>query len=206
MNISLTGKNSRNLSVLQHIDPSIEEIITSVSHVAVYQFESSTTPASWKRYGVEGATFIVRRGNGYLLIVLNKHGLENLVLDLTECKKTKIQTPYIMVKCSVKKSPIILGLWFHDDGERNSVFETISSALDNMRLKASSILPSVTPVSPSANLKHLLNLTQQSEQSLLKNILKPDNNSPKADNNSPPDFALLAPSDFTNEIKVFFRD
>ena len=83
MNIDLTRKNSRNLSVLSTIDKNIVEIIAEASHVAVYEYESS--PQSWKRYNVEGASFIVRRNvsadnyaHSYLLIVLNKQGLDNL--------------------------------------------------------------------------------------------------------------------------------
>ena len=60
----------------------------------------------------QGTAFIVRRDTNpieFRLIVLNKVGLENLVLDMGNCKKAKIQDPYIMMKCSIAKGPIIFG-------------------------------------------------------------------------------------------------
>ena len=96
MNIDLSGKNSRNLYVLKKIDSSIQEIICEASHIAVYEFDTSSQ--SWKRFNVEGATFIVKRlAQGefsYLLIVLNKLGTDNLLLNL-EVNRIKLSYTYI---------------------------------------------------------------------------------------------------------------
>ena len=65
---------------------------------------------------MKGTAFIVRRtGAGkhqpsdHLLIVLNKVGLENLVLNMGNCKKAKIQVPFIMMKCNTETTKIVFG-------------------------------------------------------------------------------------------------
>lgn len=74
MQIDLSSKRARNLSVLQKIDRTVLEITSDASHTAIYKFDAATT--KWERYGVEGAVFITRNCQLPLfsLIVLNKQG------------------------------------------------------------------------------------------------------------------------------------
>ena len=219
MNISLSGKNSRNLLALKAIDKSIEEIVTEASHIAVYEFDSSTQ--QWKRFNVEGSAFIVRRNCGYLLIVLNKQGLDNLVLELEDCKKAKIQVPYIMMKCSTKKAPIIFGLWFHNDNERNEVYQAIVSVLeviDSTRRKNSSpsmgevtaagaaALPGSInlqqPLSPATSLRNILSLPSKHSQSSVASSVQSSWVKEQETQVAP----LIAPSTFTGKVKTFYRE
>ena len=221
-------KNSRNLSALQNIDPSIQEIISDASHIAVYEF--ATVEGNWKRYNVEGAAFVVRKVSGYLLIVLNKQGLNNLVLDLADCVKTKIQTPYIMLKCSTKKAPIIFGLWFHNDDERSEMFEKISTAVGNIQEGKSSISSEFKTdgeisksIQPSLKVASGLMLglapglssgqsstssaSPASPLTSLKNILNVPGISPgRSSTANESSITLLSPSDFTGVKKIFYRD
>lgn len=49
-----------NLAVLQQrLDPAIESIIASATHVAMYKFDDETK--GWVKCGIEGAIFIVNR-------------------------------------------------------------------------------------------------------------------------------------------------
>lgn len=75
MQIDLSTKRARNLSVLQKIDETVVEIISDASHTAIYKFDAATT--KWERLGVEGAVFITRNYQSPLfsLMVLNKQGL-----------------------------------------------------------------------------------------------------------------------------------
>jgi hypothetical protein len=128
MNIDVSIKNARNLSVLSGIDKSIVEIILDISHIAVYEFD--TSEGRWERYEVEGACFVVRRETqlgvpSFVVIVLNKQGIENFILDLVDCKKVKMQDPFIMMKTTMKGIPIIFGLWVHNDQERQQMFRTL---------------------------------------------------------------------------------
>ena len=64
----------------------------------------------------QGTIFIVRRAESkkgqsseYLLIVLNKAGMDNLVLDMANCKRAKIQADYIMMQCNTGTGRITFG-------------------------------------------------------------------------------------------------
>ena len=219
MNIDLSRKNSRNLSALKNIDKSIEDIICDASHIAVYEFD--ITQQSWKRYNVEGATFIVKRvipgnnPNNYLLIVLNKLGTDNLILDLADCKKAKIQVPYIMLRCSTKKAPIIFGLWFHSEIERESVFESINSILKLIERDSNNTKPSTEfltdveisnmnqkaaklELNLSNSLKSLLNLKKENDEGKKNTIIRKER--------SDQPYKLISPSNFTGEKKLFYLE
>lgn len=197
MNIDVGVKNARNLSVLSGIDKSIVEIVSDVSHIAVYEFDST-----WKRYNVEGACFVVRRKSptdipSFCVIVLNKQGLENFILDLSDCKKVKMQDRFIMLKVTMKKKPMIFGLWMHSDDEREQMFailaekqKLIADATNPVALemltdkqisrgggKASS---TDLPLSPASRIKSILQIQQQESRK------------------------LLSPSDFTGDMKTFY--
>ena len=54
-----THADSMNLAVLQRLDPQIECIVASASHVAMYSY--SEEKGEWVKRGIEGAIFIVER-------------------------------------------------------------------------------------------------------------------------------------------------
>lgn len=127
----LSTKKSTNMTVLQKIDPHILEIVESAAHVAVYRFEPRDS--KWSRYGVEGAAFITKSCQLPLnkLIILNKQGPEDFVLDLSALNKLKVQPPYLMIRYSTNGAPIILGLWFHDNVERYKIMKALASIIDS---------------------------------------------------------------------------
>lgn len=226
MNLNLTGKASRNLAALRAIDQSIEEIVCEAAHIAVYEFDGILQ--SWKRLNVEGVTFIVSKaaqgGNSrsYVLIVLNKQGLENFILDLANCKKAKIQVPYIMLKCSTKKAPIIFGLWLHSEEERNEIFRIIQTTLTSIAVQANDhiLKPDLLTDCEIAQSKHsniaidLRNLSTSdhsvsSPATKLKRVLQLKNdsslqNSRTSDVASAVTLKLLSPSDLTGFTKYFY--
>jgi hypothetical protein len=125
----LSDKTHRNLLFLQKLDPSICAILDSTTHTAVYRFD----PASekWVRFGVEGSAFVVALQNSqhHQFIILNKQGIDNLVLDLASVNKIKLQPPYVMIRYSTGGAPVILGFWFHEDSERERLLATISRSV-----------------------------------------------------------------------------
>ena len=77
MQIDLSAKAARNLSVLKKIDSNVLEIISEASDTAIYKFDASQK--KWDRYGVQGAVFITQNIQApfHSLIVLNKLGKFN---------------------------------------------------------------------------------------------------------------------------------
>jgi hypothetical protein len=77
MQIDLSAKAARNLSVLKKIDSNVSEIISEASDTAIYKFDAAQK--KWDRYGVQGAVFITQNIQApfHSLIVLNKLGKFN---------------------------------------------------------------------------------------------------------------------------------
>ena len=74
MQIDLSAKNARNLSVLKKIDGNVSEIISEASDTAIYKFDAANK--KWDRFGVQGAVFVTQNLSApfHSLIVLNKLG------------------------------------------------------------------------------------------------------------------------------------
>lgn len=74
LNVDLSSKTSKNISILKRFDPDISEILETSTHVAIYNFEARE--GKWNRKGVEGAAFVVRTSTNlkYYFVVLNKQG------------------------------------------------------------------------------------------------------------------------------------
>ena len=77
MQIDLSAKAARNLSVLKKIDSNVSEIISEASDTAIYKFDAAQK--KWDRHGVQGAVFITQNIQApfHSLIVLNKLGKFN---------------------------------------------------------------------------------------------------------------------------------
>jgi hypothetical protein len=115
MQIDLSSKRDRNLSVLQKIDSNVLEIVSDASHTAIYKFDAATT--KWERFGVEGSAFITRNCQPplYSLIVMNKQGESNVRMNylLTKSIEKKVSpisnlfvfSPFL---CMLSKDPMIL--------------------------------------------------------------------------------------------------
>jgi len=123
LDFDLTSKRIRNLKVLQSINVNVLEIVEDVSHVALYKYETFQG-AKWERVDVEGSAFITRNKESpfYSLIILNKKGPTDFVLDLTSKIKVKVQEIYVMLRCNAE---VIFGLWFHNEEERSNLFQSL---------------------------------------------------------------------------------
>ena len=77
MQIDLSSKGARNLSVLQKIDSNFIEIVAEASDTAIYRFDPANT--KWERFGAQGAVFITknRQAPFHSLIILNKLGTKH---------------------------------------------------------------------------------------------------------------------------------
>ena len=129
LQVDLAAKRARNLSALQKIDGNVLEIVSEASHTALYKFDAAST--KWERYAMEGAVFITRNclEPFYSLIVLNKMGPDDFILDLSTVQKAKIQDSYVMLRYATGGAPIIMGFWLRDDNEREELLQSVTRAL-----------------------------------------------------------------------------
>ena len=129
LQVDLVAKRARNLSALQKIDGNVLEIVSEASHTALYKFDAAST--KWERYAMEGAVFITRNclAPFYSLIVLNKIGPDDFILDLSTVQKAKIQDSYVMLRYTTGGAPIIMGCWLRDDQEREELLQSVTRAI-----------------------------------------------------------------------------
>ncbi|KAL6575739.1 hypothetical protein OROHE_000720 [Orobanche hederae] len=87
-----------NLTVLQRIDPFVEEILITAAHVSFYEFNIDTS--QWSRKDVEGSLFVVKRNTQprFQFIVMNRRNTENLVENLLGDFEYEVQVPYLLYR------------------------------------------------------------------------------------------------------------
>uniref|UniRef100_A0A7C9A377 5'-(N(7)-methyl 5'-triphosphoguanosine)-[mRNA] diphosphatase n=1 Tax=Opuntia streptacantha TaxID=393608 RepID=A0A7C9A377_OPUST len=107
-----------NLTVLQRIDPFVEEILITAAHVTLYHFNIDIS--QWSRKDVEGSLFVVKRNTQprFQFIVMNRRNTENLVEDLLGDFKYEIQEPYLLYRNAAQE---VNGIWFYDAHECEEV-------------------------------------------------------------------------------------
>lgn len=117
-NLDQNGTKILNLTVLQRIDPSIEEILMTAAHVAFYEFNIELN--QWSRKDVEGSLFVVKRGAEprFQFIVMNRRNTDNLVENLSADFEYELQVPYLLYRNAVQE---VNGIWFYNSRECEEV-------------------------------------------------------------------------------------
>ncbi|RMZ52735.1 hypothetical protein APUTEX25_000854 [Auxenochlorella protothecoides] len=148
------------IGVLKRIDPDIEELLATVSHVVLYRFNPEG-PA-WIKTDVEGTLYVVkRRGQPrFRYIVLNKTGKEDFMEDIGAGFTSEIHKPYIMYRTDIDEvSSKVVGLWCHTEEEcqrLGALFSRIQSLVPgNHASGAASILMGAAPEPEEALLRGL---------------------------------------------------
>ncbi|KAJ5177136.1 Dcp1-like decapping [Penicillium canariense] len=91
-----------NLSVLRRHNPDITSILSLAQYVVVYIF--SPTTRQWEKNGVEGTLFVCQLTQGslgeerYTAFVLNRRGLNNFDLQLTDGDNVELTEEYVILK------------------------------------------------------------------------------------------------------------
>ncbi|PYH93191.1 PH domain-like protein [Aspergillus ellipticus CBS 707.79] len=91
-----------NLAVLRRHNPAITSILSLAQYAVVYIF--SPTTRQWEKNGVEGTLFVCQLTPGpfsedrYSVFVLNRRGLNNFDLPLTDAENVEITEEYIILK------------------------------------------------------------------------------------------------------------
>ncbi|GAB2272156.1 hypothetical protein Dimus_006976 [Dionaea muscipula] len=140
-NLDQNSTKILNLTVLQRIDPCIEEILLTVAHVAFYEFNIDLN--QWSRKDVEGSLFVVKRNNQprFQFIVMNRRSTENLVENLLGDFEYEVQVPYLLYRNATQE---VNGIWFYNSHECEEVANLFSRILN-----AYSKVPSQAKVLPS---------------------------------------------------------
>ncbi|KAJ4724932.1 mRNA-decapping enzyme-like protein [Melia azedarach] len=125
-----------NLTVLQRIDPFIEEILITAAHVTFYEFNIDLS--QWSRKDVEGSLFVVKRNTQprFQFVVMNRRNTDNLVENLLGDFEYEVQVPYLLYR---NASQEVNGIWFYNARECEEVanlFNRILSAYSKVPQKS----------------------------------------------------------------------
>ncbi|XP_068661835.1 mRNA-decapping enzyme-like protein [Aristolochia californica] len=128
-----------NLTVLQRIDPFVEEILITAAHVTFYEFNIEQN--QWSRKDVEGSLFVVKRNTQprFQFIVMNRRNTDNLVENLLGDFEYEIQVPYLLYRNAAQE---VNGIWFYNQQECEEV-----ASLFGRILNAYSKVPAKSKVS-----------------------------------------------------------
>ncbi|XP_052186799.1 mRNA-decapping enzyme-like protein [Diospyros lotus] len=128
-----------NLTVLQRIDPFVEEILITAAHVTFYGFNIDLS--QWSRKDVEGSLFVIKRNTQprFQFIVMNRRNTDNLVEDLLGDFEYEVQVPYLLYRNAAQE---VNGIWFYNPQECEEVASLFSRILN-----AFSKVPSMSKVS-----------------------------------------------------------
>ncbi|XP_058216281.1 mRNA-decapping enzyme-like protein [Rhododendron vialii] len=116
-----------NLTVLQRIDPFVEEILITAAHVTFYEFNIDLS--QWSRKDVEGSLFVVKRNAQprFQFIVMNRRNTENLVENLLEDFEYEVQGPYLLYRNAAQE---VNGIWFYNRRECEDIANLFSRILN----------------------------------------------------------------------------
>jgi hypothetical protein len=113
-----------NLSVLRRYNPAIRTILSIAANAVIYLFTPATQ--TWEKSNVEGTLFVCEQDSdsstgepGYCVVVLNRRGLDNLILDLAQTQHVEVTSELLIMtfqetgaEAEDKKT---MGVWFFDD-------------------------------------------------------------------------------------------
>lgn len=116
-----------NLTVLQRIDPFVEEILITAAHVTFYEFNIDLS--QWSRKDVEGSLFVVKRNTQprFQFIVMNRRNTDNLVENLLGDFEYEVQVPYLLYRNAAQE---VNGIWFYNARECEEVASLFSRILN----------------------------------------------------------------------------
>lgn len=134
-NLDQHSTKQLNLTVLQRIDPFVEEILMTAAHVTFYEFNIELN--QWSRKDVEGSLFVVKRNTQprFQFIVMNRRSTDNLVEDLLGDFEYEVQAPYLLYRNAAQE---VNGIWFYNSQDCEAVanlFSRILSAFSKVPLK-----------------------------------------------------------------------
>ncbi|KAA8641827.1 hypothetical protein EYZ11_006655 [Aspergillus tanneri] len=150
----LRSNEELNLAVLRRHNPSVNTILSLAPYAVVYIFSPATR--QWEKSGVEGTLFVCQLTQGnlgeerYSVFVLNRRGLNNFDVLLTDGENVELTEEYVILKTDSNNDTMnnnsvtgsnssnnvsgpdkstalrIYGLWIYSEPPPNSTAETRS--------------------------------------------------------------------------------
>ncbi|RZS01877.1 hypothetical protein BHM03_00031818 [Ensete ventricosum] len=117
-----------NLTVLQRIDPFVEEILMTAAHVTLYEFNIELN--QWVRLDREPLLpppSILNTQPRFQFIVMNRRNTDNLVEDLLGDFEYEVQVPYLLYRNAAQE---VNGIWFYNSHDCESVANLFSRILN----------------------------------------------------------------------------
>ncbi|KAH8702407.1 hypothetical protein BGW36DRAFT_290016 [Talaromyces proteolyticus] len=125
-----------NIAVLRRHNPAITSILSLAPYVVIYSFNPESQ--QWEKNGVEGSMFVCQLVQGlygeerYSVFVLNRRGLNNFDLHLTDENNVEVTDEFVILKSDDKSgsnggdtpASHIYGLWIYSEPPPNSTAET----------------------------------------------------------------------------------
>ncbi|KAF4815869.1 mRNA-decapping enzyme 1B [Colletotrichum siamense] len=117
-----------NLSVLRRYLPSINATLSIAANAVVYTFNPSLP--GWDKTGIEGTYFLcmqdplpgVPAAPRACILVLNRRGLENVILDLGDVADFEVMDEiYIFRLRGAAEENKVMGIWIHADKDDTRV-------------------------------------------------------------------------------------
>ncbi|KAG6761873.1 hypothetical protein POTOM_035112 [Populus tomentosa] len=115
-NIDQQSTKLLNLTVLQRIDPLVEEILITAAHVTLYQFNIDLT--QWD--------LSLNMQPRFQFIVMNRRNTDNLVENLLGDFEYEVQVPYLLYRNAAQE---VNGIWFYNARECEEVANLFSSQI-----------------------------------------------------------------------------
>jgi hypothetical protein len=103
-----------NISVLRRYVPSITDIPSLASSTDVYAYSPSAQ--AWERAEITGTMFVceLNDGNGYCIVILNKKGMDNLIIDMANMLEVELTAEFLIVRFLDKGEEKALGFFIQD--------------------------------------------------------------------------------------------
>ncbi|KAK5996150.1 mRNA-decapping enzyme subunit 1-like protein [Cladobotryum mycophilum] len=106
--------------------PSISRILSIAANAVIYTFDSNTE--GWEKSGIEGTMFVcaqmplpndVNNRPRACVFVLNRRGLDNVIVDLARVSHVEIMGELVIIKAEGDwgEGEKVLGVWIHNDEE-----------------------------------------------------------------------------------------
>jgi len=141
-----------NLVVLKKHDKRITRVLHTAGHAVVYVYKEDAPGGSpWERHNVEGALFIVERDcePKYQLLILNRLSTDNLVENINPQFSIEVSEDFLLYKNDEGE---VLGLWFYNSVDRDSVARLIEGLVEQVSLQAQATeMPSPAPAVVAAD-------------------------------------------------------
>nr|CAB3463120.1 unnamed protein product [Digitaria exilis] len=130
-NLAMDAEATRmlNLTVLQRLDPAVEDILITAAHVTLYDFNIDLN--QWSRKDVEGSLFVVKRNSQprFQFIVMNRRNTDNLVEDLLSDFEYELQPPYLLYRNAAQE---VNGIWFYNQHDCEAVASLFGSEFEEL--------------------------------------------------------------------------